>query len=187
MDIKMLLSARSVLLFAVLAVTVIAQSAERQFVNHPCRFSFRHPAAWEVVVDTTERDTSCSFIVRPRDLRQRLKASGGVDLFSVQIRAFPQGVWRQVTESGFERRARGWVIVGRMGAWASADSINGAGWSGLRGIAPAGCYRAGGGYVGTCDNPAAVLGTATRSISLTGGPQSEAVVDRIVATLRFDP
>jgi hypothetical protein len=177
----------AVLTTVVVASSAFAQAADRQFAIQSCHFSFRHPADWDVMSDTTDSAAPCRFVVRPRNWRQRVASNDSIDLFSVHMQVLPRGVWQEATANAFERRTSGWVILGRMGAAASADSITGTGWTGLRGIAPAGCYREGGGYAGTCDNPTAILGTSTRTVSLVGGPQSDLVVDRIVATLRFDP
>lgn len=183
----MRLACRSICLFTLVAASAaFAQPSERQFANRSCHLAFAYPATWEVVSDTTDGTATCSFALRPRDWQPRLLANDSVDFFTIQVRVFPRGVWRQAPESGFERRAHGWVVLGRMGESSPADSIAGSRWSGLRGIAAAGCYREGGGYVGLCDTPVAVLGTQTRSVVLVAGPRSENVFGRVIATLRLD-
>jgi hypothetical protein len=52
-----------------------------------------------------------------------------------------------------------------------------------------GCFREGSNdaYAGLCDASSAVVGTATRTVALEGGPQAEVLINRILATLRFIP
>ena len=178
---------RAMLLVLGLAPAAFAQvrSSERQFTSRSCHITFVFPAAWEVVDDTTDRTLPCGFRLRPRDWHARLAANDSVDNFTISIRVFPRGVWKQVPESGFERRPNGWVVLGRMGTAWPAESVATAQLRGLRGTAEAGCYRESGTYFGLCDNPTALLGTNSRSLLIIAGPRGESVFKRLVATLSF--
>ncbi len=167
------------------ADVALAQQPEARFVSQGCRVAFAYPADWEVVPGTTDPAAACRFSVRPRNWQQRLAANDSVDLFTIAVEIQPLGVWTQVSESSFRRRGARWVVLGRQDLEAPADSLSGSGWSGLRGTATQGCYRVDGPYVGLCDQPTALVGTATRSLTLVGGPQSEDVFNRILTTLRF--
>jgi hypothetical protein len=173
------------LLVLVLVDTARAQQPEVRFTSQDCHVAFGHPADWEVVPDTTDPPTACRFSVRPHDWQHRLAANDSIDLFTISIQIQPQGVWTQVSESNFQRRGVGWVVLGRHDLEEPADSISGSGWSGLRGTATQGCYRVEGEYAGLCDEPTALVGTPSRSLMLIGGPQSEDVFNRILASLRF--
>lgn len=165
-----------------------AQQSERKFVSRSCHVAFRYPADWEVVPDTSDSRSACAFSARPLDWPRRLVASDSVDLSSISLDIAAQGVWNRVSESAFQRRGAGWVVLGRMGDLEQkADTISGPGWKGLRGTATQGCYRVEGGYVGLCDQPTALAGTRSRSIMIIGGPQSGDTFNRILATLRFPP
>ncbi len=174
------------LLLLVLVGTAHAQQPEKQFVSSVCHVAFAYPADWEVVPDTTTdpRDP-CSFSLRPRDWRQRAAANDSVDLYTISLQATLRGLWSQVSESSFRRRGAGWVVLGREDHEDAADTISGPGWSGLRGTAIQGCYRVEGDYAGLCDQPTALVGTSRRSMLLSGGPRSEAVFNRVLASLRF--
>lgn len=180
---------RAIVLAMLLTSAASAQDAapDRHFASRACHITFVYPTAWEVVDDTIDRARPCGFALRPADWRKRLVASDSVDVFTIWIRAFPHGVWKQASESGFERRRDGWVVLGRMGATAPAESIATAALRGVRGTAQAGCYREGGAYFGVCDNPTALLGTNSRSVLVIAGPQSEFIFNRVVTTLRFTP
>lgn len=173
------------LLFLGVVDTALAQRPEAQFASQGCHVAFAYPADWEVVPDTLDPQDRCSFSVRPHDWQQRLAANDSVDLYTISVQIRPQGVWTQVSESSFQRRGAGWVVLGRQDLEEAADTISGAGWSGLRGTATQGCYRLEGGYAGLCDQPTALVGTTSQSVLLFGGPQSEDIFNRILTSLRF--
>jgi hypothetical protein len=163
-----------------------AQQPEAQFTSPGCHVGFAYPKAWEVVSDTTlDPDNPCVFSVQPRNWQQLAAAHDSVDLYSISVQIVPQGVWAQVAEGPFRRRGTRWVVLGRQDLEDPADTISGPGWSGVRGMATEGCYRMEGSYAGLCSQPTAVVGTSTRSIMLSGGPQSEDTFNRILASLRF--
>jgi len=174
------------LLVLVLVNTAQAQQPEARFASPGCHVSFAYPTNWEVVPDTTTdpRDP-CSFSLRPHDWQQRAAADDSVDLYTISVQIMPHGIWAQVSESSFRRRGAGWVVLGREDQEDPADTISGPGWSGVRGTATQGCYRLEGDYAGLCDQPIALVGTSRRSMSLSGGPQSEAAFNRILGSLRF--
>ena len=69
---------------------------------------------------------------------------------------------------------------------ADAEVVSMGPWHGLRGFAVAGCYTAGGQYVGICEEPVLVLRDDEEPVwSMRGGPQSEDAFDTILATFRF--
>jgi hypothetical protein len=173
------------LVLLVLADTALAQQPEAQFVSQGCHVAFAYPADWEVVPVTIDPQAPCRFSVRPLNWQQRLAANDSVDLYTISVQIYPQGVWTQASERNFQRRGGGWVVLGRQDHEEPADSISGSGWSGLRGTATQGCYRVEGEYVGLCDQPTALVGTPSRSLMLLGGPQSEDTFNRILATVRF--
>jgi len=173
------------LLVPVLVTTALGQQPEAQFVSQGCHVAFGYPANWEVVPDTIDPQDPCRFSVRPHDWRQRLAADDSVDLYTISVQIVAQGIWNQVEESSFQRRGTGWVVLGRQDIEQPADTISGVGWTGLRGTATQGCYREEGDYAGLCDQPTALVGTSGRSIMIIGGPQSEEIFHRILATLRF--
>ena len=173
------------LLLLVLVDTALGQQADVRFASQTCHVAFGHPADWEVVPDSVEPDNPCRFLVRPRDWQQRLAANDSVDVYTILVRVVEHDVWHEVPETGFERRGARWVVLGRQGLAAPADTVSGPGWSGLRGTATVGCFREQGGYAGLCDAPSALVGTTARSMVLIAGPQSEDVFDRILVTLRF--
>ncbi len=157
-----------------------------QFTSPGCHIGFAYPEAWEVVADTApDPQSACSFSVRPRDWQQRAVAADSVDLYSISVEIVPQGVWTQLSESSFRKRGTGWVVLGRQDLEDRADTVSGPGWKGVRGTATAGCYRMEGTYAGLCGQPTALVGTATRSIMLYGGPRSEDAFNGILATLRI--
>jgi hypothetical protein len=173
------------LVLSVLVDTAPAQQPEAQFVSPGCHVAFAHPADWEVVPDSLDPQTPCRFSVRPHNWQQRLAANDSVDFYTILVQFHPHGVWTQVSESNFQRRDARWVVLGRQDLEAPADSITGAGWTGLRGTATQGCYRLEGAYAGLCDQPTALVGTPGWSVMLLGGPQSEDIFNGILATLRF--
>ncbi len=173
------------LVLLMLPDAALGQRAEVRFTSQGCRTAFSRPADWEVVPDTSEPDSTCRFLVRPRDWQQRMIASDSVDLYTILVRIVGHDVWSEVPEAGFERRGAGWIVLGRQGLEQPADTVSGPGWRGLRGIATVGCFRGEGVYAGLCEVPSAVVGTRTRSLVLIAGPRSEDVFDRILATLRF--
>ena len=177
----------SLLAFALVACGNAAQSQtdETTFQSPECKVAFAHPAGWEVIRDATEGMDPCRLTVRPLDWQQRLVASDSVDLHSIVVQMVERGVWAQLTESGFRRHDQGWVVLGRQDLEEPADSIGGQGWTGLRGTATQGCYREEGGFAGLCAQPTALVGTADRSLMMFGGPQTEEVFDRILATIQF--
>ncbi len=173
-------------LLVVLVSSARAQQPESQFASPACHVSFAYPAAWEVVADTTaDPHDPCSFSVRPRDWQQRAAAQDSVDLYSISVQIVAQGIWSQASETAFRKRGTSWVVMGRDDLENPADTISGPGWSGVRGMATQGCYRMEGSYAGLCDQPTALVGTSTRSVMLTGGPRSEDVFNRILASLRI--
>lgn len=178
------------LLGVTMALTVqvaACQTADLHFANRACRLAFSYPADWEVVSDTVGSDTPCSFSLRPRAWQQLLLAHDSVDLYSILLRGYPNEVWSQASQNGFEHHDSGWVALGWQGAEAPADTVHGPGWHGVRGMPTAGCYKVQGPYFGLCDTPTAVVGTRTWAVVLVGGPQSEDVFDRVLATLRLGP
>jgi hypothetical protein len=173
-------------LLLVLVSAARAQQPESQFTSPGCHVGFAYPKGWEVVPDTTlDPDDPCAFAVRPRDWQQRAAAQDSVDLYGISVQIVPRGVWSEVSESAFRKRGTGWVVLGRQDLEDRADTISGPGWSGVRGLATEGCDRMDGSYAGLCSQPTAVVGTSTRSIMLSGGPQSEDTFNRILASLRF--
>lgn len=171
-----------------------AQSAEAQFVSSDCDVAFAHPAEWEVVADTTrgepiadaeEAQDLCRLLVRPRDWRERLDKGVELELYTILVRVIPKSVLEQAPSSGFRRGDSGWVVLGRHDLENPADTVSGPGWSGVRGVATLGCYGEDGQYDGLCSSPMALVGARERCIFLAGGPQSEDVLDRILATLQF--
>lgn len=167
----------------------MAQQPDTEFVSRACHVRFRHPVNWVVTVDSVGRDTPCAFALRPVDWRSRLLKADSVDLFTTHVDVYPENVWAAASERGFERRPAGWVVLGRQGLANPADSVRAPEWSGVRGTRSIGCFRVGPNdvYAGLCDAPSAVVGTPTRAIVLEGGPQSEALIDGILATLRIIP
>ncbi len=178
--------ASAALLPAALAGPARAQQPDTAFASADCRIAFVHPVDWEVVRDTvTDPPDPCSFAVRPRDWLRRAVANDSVDLFTISVQVVPRGVWSQVSETGFRRRGARWIVLGRQDLEAPADTIRGPGWRGVRGTATQGCDRLDGVYEGLCDAPTALVGTDSRSVMLFGGPRSEEVFGRILASLRF--
>lgn len=175
------------LILAVASRAAICQTLEVRFTNPACQIAFNHPADWDIVPDATDPDTPCRFSLHPRNWRQLLTANDSVDLFTISLRVSPHDVWNLASESGFELRHGRWVVLGRDGVAAPADTTTGPGWHGVRGTASAGCYHEGGDYAGLCDNPTAVVGTATRAVVIVAGPQAEGVFDRVLATLQLSP
>ncbi len=173
-------------LLLVLVNTAGAQQPETRFASPDCRIAFAHPAQWEVVHDTTtDPQNPCLFVVRPHDWQQLAAANDSVDLYTISVQIMPSGVWSQVSETGFQKRGAGWIVLGRQDLEAPADTVSGPGWSGVRGIPTQGCSRLEGSYAGLCDQPTAIVGNSRRSALLSGGPRSEDVFNRILASLRF--
>ncbi len=184
-SVVMLPTIRTLSLLVVIVHSARAQQVEARFTSRRCLVTFSHPADWEVVADTTDVGNACSFFLRPRDWQQRRTANDGVDVYTILARIVAQDVWSAVPKYGFERRSAGWVVLGRQGIEQPADTVSGTDWRGVRGAATVGCFREDGTYAGLCDAPTAVVGTASRSLVLVAGPRSEDILDRILATLRF--
>jgi hypothetical protein len=163
------------------------QQPELTFASAPCHVAFRHPADWVVRPDTNQAADPCAFLIRPLAWDSLLVDADSVDLYTLGLRVVAQDFEAAVAESPFERRNGTWVILGRQGLENAATPIADRGWQGVWGTATIGCYRIEGGYAGLCDAPTALVGTATRSAMLEGGPQSENVFDRILATLELRP
>jgi hypothetical protein len=163
------------------------EQAELTFASATCQVTFRHPADWVVHPDTSQAGESCAFRVQPVTWDSLLLEADGVDVYTVRLRSDPFGFETAVAASAFQHRTVDWVLLGRQGSESPATGIAQRGWRGVRGTATVGCYRIEGGYAGLCDTLAAVLGTDTRSVTLDGGPQSEDVFDRILATLELRP
>ncbi len=155
------------------------------FTSDSCGITFSHPADWIVLADSTLPNESCRFSLRPRDWAQRLIQDDSVDAYGISIRVAARGVWTEAPESGFERRGDHWVVLGRHGMEVPADTVSGEGWRGIRGTATIGCFREGGGYMGLCEVPTAVIGTESRSAAVFGASRSEDIFDHMLATLRF--
>ena len=127
----------------------------------------------------------CRLTVLPRERHEQLARSGDLDLYTISVRVIPKGVWDHVPSTGFRKQDSGWVILGRHDLESPADTLSGPGWSGVRGVANLGCYGEDGQYEGLCSYPMALAGTRDRCVLFAGGPQSEDVLDRILASLRF--
>lgn len=164
--------------------TALGQQSVVRFASAPCHISFAHPATWDVVRDTTDPQRSCDFLIRPRDWPQRLIASDSVDVYTVSVRSVPGEPATAAQENGFEHRGRRWVILGE--TVQPADTVSGPGWHGWRGLAGARCYKIDGPYAGQCDEPTAIVGTASRSVVVRAEPQGEEVFDRLLRTLRLE-
>ena len=172
-------------LLAVIVETALGQQTEAGFLSQDCHVAFSYPPEWEVVRDTLDPGDACRFSVRPLDWQQRLAAHDSVDLYTIWLQIAPRGVWHQVAQSPFQRSDSGWVVLGRHDIEQPAETVSGVGWTGLRGTAIQGCYRVEGEYVGICDQLTALVGTGDQSALIIGGPESEDIFNRILATIRF--
>jgi hypothetical protein len=170
-----------------LAAGTSPQQPERTFTSATCQVAFRHRADWVVGPDTSQAAGPCAFLIRPLAWDSLLLAADSVDLYTLGLRLVAEGFDAALAESPFERRNGAWVVLGRQGLESSATAIAGQNWQGVWGTATIGCYRLEGGYAGLCDAPTALVGTGTRSVMLEGGPQSEDVFARILATLELRP
>lgn len=120
-----------VFLLAAWPSPALRQGPDARFRSSDCRVTFLHPADWEAARDTTDRESRCRFSVRPRDWQRRLIANDSLDVHTILIEIVPRGVWAQIAESPFRRQGHGWVVLGRHDLEAPADTVSGAGWSGV--------------------------------------------------------
>jgi len=176
-----------------------AQS-DQGFASAVCHVAFRFPASWTVEPDTTYptldadlSDTatasrSCTFRIRAAawdSLFVEADSLEGVHTIWVQVTA--QAFDGVLPMTAFERRDDGWIVGGRLGLENPATSIAGRGWRGIQGYAPVGCYRLGGGYAGACETPMALVAGGSHTVAVTGGPGTDDVFDRVLATLEVRP
>src|SRR5215470_2836254 len=91
---------------------VLAQQAETNFASVPCGIAFAYPSTWEIVRDTSDSQSGCNFLIRPKDWQQRLVAHDSVDLYTISLRSVAGDPASAAPENGFEKRGRRWVLLG---------------------------------------------------------------------------
>ena len=184
------------LLFLFLAVltgnSLRAADRNLRYVDHACPITFLYPADWKVVpspLDVIGHGHRCGLLVEPTHLKKRL-AETDMDVFSLSVSLTVDDVSFQkgLPDSRFMQEANGvWVILGRLDIKSPAHRITGPGWSGVQGVATAGCFTEHGGYQGLCDSPQAFLGNGKRSVLIEAGLDLEEQFETILRTFRFRP
>ncbi|MEJ2215602.1 MAG: hypothetical protein P8099_03190 [Gemmatimonadota bacterium] len=165
------------------------QKGERTFSDPSCHVTFRYPADWVVRPASMDSGSVCGFRIRPLAWDSLIVEADSVEgAWTILLKVRSKGFDEAIGSSPFERRDSGWVVLGRLGLENVAVPVARNGWRGLRGDAPFGCYRMGGGYMGACEFPVALVGTDDYSATLeSGGGGAPEVFERILETLRFLP
>jgi hypothetical protein len=163
------------------------QAPERQFSSGACPVTFMYPASWTIAIDTTASEVACRLVLRPIAWDSLFVEADSVQgVYTVVLEIMARRFEDAVPLSPFEQRDTGWVALGRLGLEAPATAIA-RGWRGVRGEAPYGCYRMGGGYVGACSWPVALVGDDLFTARIDGAPDSIEVFERVLNSLTFTP
>jgi hypothetical protein len=171
-----------------LLVGPLSLDARQEFSSGTCHVTFQHPSDWTVTRDTTRPDTPCLFVVRATAWDSLIVEADSTEYAStVWVEVIAAQFVQALSQSPFEPRELGWVVGGRLGLENPAWEVARPGWRVLRGDAPLGCYRIGGGYVGACEFPVALAGAGGYTAMLQGGLGSDDAFDQILATLEFRP
>jgi hypothetical protein len=163
-----------------------SQQPERAFTSNACHVTFRYPNDWTVVADTTRSEVPCHILLRPTGWDSLFVLADSIEhSFEITIKIMASRFEDAWMDSPFERRDSGWVVGGRLGLENRATPIAQRGWQGVRGDAPFGCYRMGGGYAGACEWPTALVGAGGYSAYIEGAANVSDVFERLLETLAF--
>jgi hypothetical protein len=164
------------------------QSATQKYQRTDCAYAFEYPQGWQVVKNDDYVEDRCTTTIRPTDYAKRMAEGDDVDLWTITIvvsgRSFPS----MAGENGFDFNGK-WIVLGRMGIKEEAQITNANGWLILRGVATVGCGSAKGGYAGLCEEPRVIAKRQDdpHVAAIAGGPQTQAVIQVILRTLKFLP
>ena len=168
----------------------------KTYVHPRCRYSFRHPASWDV---TPGEDDGCEVNLRPADFEKRMADDNDVDHFTITVSAGEGDFDAAAQEAGLHRvtdetaegyggklKVGSWIAFGRGSAIERANAFSVGSLSGLRvDHLSVGCYREHGGYAGLCGEVLAFLTDGKRYVTV-GGPPSLAYED-VMGSLHLLP
>jgi len=161
-----------------------ASPAPRHFSSSKeCNFEFDYPGDW--VVTPSDETIRCGVTLRPGDFANKMKEED-VDIYTLYVTAEHGDFLAIAADKGFDFVKGKWVLLGRQSMTTDAQVVATALWHGLRGVAATGCFSESRGHAGLCERPALLLRDDDDNIwSMSGGPQSEAAFDTILASFRF--
>ncbi len=165
-----------------------SQPTPNEFFSQHCGLKFNVPAGWTVQRTETTPDPKrrCTFRVQPTDLSKRIARDDDVDLYTIEVSTMPVTLDAAATEASFERKGGEWIVKGRTDIESPAEKIALPHLHGLKATSTVGCNREGGGYVGLCDIPVAVVSAEGKlSATLTGNPQSTSEFEMILNSLKL--
>jgi hypothetical protein len=142
-----------------------------------CGFEFGYPRGWRVRDVGASGDESCAFTVG----LPTSDSLGDRGTFTVSRHREPLDALARAF--GFRRRQSGWVVLGRHDFDSRADTVSGAGWRGVYGIAGIGCRAGADSTYALCEVPRAVLDAGASRLVILGGVQSDEAVELFLKTL----
>ena len=148
-----------------------------------CGVSLRIPAGWEVRSRPPEPGALCAAEILPRALAA--SDADSVPRYVLTVARERRSFEDAAEAAGFRKGDSGWVVLGRQGTESPAEESPSPQGRMLRGTALIGWSGSGDRYQGLADNPRAVISHGEHTLTFTGGPETDLVLDEIVRSLSW--
>ena len=157
-----------------------AQPRRAQHEVSACGLRFQVPAHWQLRSRPAYDLEACAAELLPDSVAQARDSI----YYLVSVARMKTGFAESAELASFERRANGWVTVGRMGMVGPAQPISRGGLHGVKGTVTFGLFDEHG-YAGLAEGSRAVVCRGERCLVLDAAPQADDAFDLILASVRF--
>jgi hypothetical protein len=177
-------------LFGLYSSSAYCGSVSHYVGDKQCNIEFDYPSNWQVTRLPNEKDVTCQVQIRRKDYLERMKKNGdSEDSYTLVLQVFDLSFLWAADQSGFDFYQGEWATIGRQGMRDTATVIKTKRWSGVKGVATAGCVLSkpidGVGVV-PCNEYRAVLQDDYNDVwALSGGTDTEPAFEMILSSFKF--
>jgi len=170
------------LLLTVISLFAFQAPATKIYQHNQCDFSFEYPSDWQIVKNPDYFTEDCATTLRP--VATANPAPQDEELYTLTVQVSDRSFLQVSAENGFDFDGT-WIVMGRQGIIDEAQIRKTGDWLILRGIATAGCDL--GGQTALCSEYRVVARRKNDDhvVSITGGAQTEKVLELILKTFKF--